>query len=103
MNVEWAGPRRLLVGEPSVGNAQGTPFVATATFVSIPGGEESAPASPRLADDGSLSPDGNSGMIGDKLLDVSTSKETQVVAYDASYMTDWTADSSELLLSFGGL
>jgi hypothetical protein len=91
-----------LVGQPSVGNAHGTPLVATATFVSIPSGVQSAPASPLLADAGSLSPDGKSGMIGAKLLDMSASKETRVVAYDASYMTDWTADSSELLLSFGG-
>ncbi len=49
-----------------------------------------------------LSPDGKSGMTGDKLVDLATAKETQVVAYDASYMTDWTADSTQLLLSFAG-
>jgi hypothetical protein len=108
----WVGARRLALSEVERTDEHGTPSPARGLLIDIPGGA-AAPGSlnsalrafvsnPARSPLGSISPDGEFSVNGNQLVSLSTSATVQVLAYPASYMADWTADSSEVVLSFGG-
>ncbi len=100
--AEWAGAGRLLIREPSVRASDGTPLAAQAQFVSVPDGQRTD-ADPAYAALDSVSPDGAAGISDGSLIELPSLSTTRMAESGRDVSSDWTADSSEALLSFPGV